>query len=320
MKKILILLGDPASINSEIIFKTWKKLNKNLKNRIYIISSFNVFKAQMKKLNYKFDLIKMDNTKKNINSDKFKIINLDLPFKDPFKFNRIKLERHINECFDLAHKIALNKKKISGIINCPVDKKTLNYKGFGITELLASKCQVNKNSEIMLIRNNELAVSPITTHNNLKDVSRILNKKMIITKIKSINYNYQKIFLKKPKIAILGLNPHNAELRKNSEEKKFIIPAIKHLKKKNIKVYGPFVSDTIFIDDYKKFDVIVGMYHDQVLAPFKALYKFDAINLTLGLKYLRLSPDHGVAKNLIGKNKADPTSLKECIKFLNRFG
>ena len=249
-KKILILLGDPTSINSEIIFKTWKKLNKNLKKRIYIISSFNVVKAQMKKLNYKFDLIKIDDFKKNINSDKLKIINLDLPFKDPFKFNRIKLQNHINQCFDLAHKIALNKKKII-IINCPIDKKNLNYKGFGITELLASKCQVNKNSEIMLIRNNDLAVSPITTHNDLKDVSRIINKKLIITKIKSINNNYYKIFLKKPKIAILGFNPHNAEFRKNSEEKKFIIPAIKYLKKRNIKVNGPFASDTIFINDYK---------------------------------------------------------------------
>ena len=115
----------------------------------------------------------------------------------------------------------------------------------------------------------------------------------------------------------MGLNPHNSELRKNSDERKKIIPAIKLLKKSNIKVYGPYVADTIFINDYKNFDVIVGMYHDQVLAPFKALYKFNAINVTLGLKYLRVSPDHGVAKNLIGKNKAHATSLIESIKFIN---
>ena len=128
----------------------------------------------------------------------------------------------------------------------------------------------------------------------------------------------KKIFLKKPKIAILGHNPHNAELRKNSEEKKIIIPAIKKLKQMHVKIYGPHVADTIFIKDYKKFDVIVGMYHDQVLAPFKALFKFNAFNLTLGLKYIRVSPDHGVGLNLIGKNKANPTSLLECIKFLSK--
>ena len=81
----------------------------------------------------------------------------------------------------------------------------------------------------------------------------------------------------------------------------------------NIK--GPLVSDTIFMNDYKNFDVIVGMYHDQVLSPFKTLFKFDAINITLGLDYIRVSPDHGTARNLVGKNKANPSSLLKCIDF-----
>ena len=100
---------------------------------------------------------------------------------------------------------------------------------------------------------------------------------------------------------MLGLNPHNAELKKSSEEKKIIIPSLTKLKKKGINVTGPLVADTVFIENFKKFDVIVGMYHDQVLAPFKSIYKFDAINITIGLKYLRVSPDHGVAIDLIKK-------------------
>ena len=124
---------------------------------------------------------------------------------------------------------------------------------------------------------------------------------------------------KKPKIGILGLNPHNAELRKKSEENKIIIPAIKKLTALKLNIKGPLVSDTLFINDYKKFDVIVGMFHDQVLSPFKAIYKFNAINITLGLKYLRVSPDHGTAVNLIGKNKANTKSLIECINFLSKF-
>ena len=78
-------------------------------------------------------------------------------------------------------------------------------------------------------------------------------------------------------------------------------------------------ADTVFIEKYKKYDVIVGMFHDQVLTPFKTLFKFDAINITLGLKYLRVSPDHGVALDLICKNKANPFSLINCIKFINKF-
>ena len=118
-------------------------------------------------------------------------------------------------------------------------------------------------------------------------------------------------------MAVLGLNPHNAEFEKNSEEIKEIIPAIKKLKK--FKVSGPKPADSFFMKEYKKYDVVIGMYHDQVLIPFKNLFKFDAINITLGLKYLRLSPDHGTAKNLIGKNKADVTSLLCCINFVNKY-
>ena len=113
-------------------------------------------------------------------------------------------------------------------------------------------------------------------------------------------------------------NPHNAEYRPQSEEKKFIIPAIKKLRKLGVKINGPKVSDTIFIKDYKNYNLIVGMYHDQVLSPFKALFKFDAINLTLGLKYIRTSPDHGVAEDLIMKKKSDPSSLLKCINFIHK--
>ena len=91
------------------------------------------------------------------------------------------------------------------------------------------------------------------------------------------------------------------------------------LKKSRIKVDGPLVSDTIFINEYKNYDVIVGMYHDQVLSPFKTIYKFDAINITIGLKYLRVSPDHGIAKNLIGKNKANITSFLKSVEFIEKF-
>ena len=124
---------------------------------------------------------------------------------------------------------------------------------------------------------------------------------------------------KRPRIGLLGLNPHNAEFRKGSEEITLIIQSVKSLKK-NINITGPLISDITFVKDYNNYDVIVGMYHDQVLSPFKSIFKFDAINLTLGLKYLRASPDHGTAANLIGKKKADPMSLIKCVEFINKFG
>ena len=92
------------------------------------------------------------------------------------------------------------------------------------------------------------------------------------------------------------------------------------LKRRKFKINGPLVADTIFINNYKKYDVIIGMYHDQVLAPFKSLFKYDAINITLGLKYIRVSPDHGPAIELIKKNQANQLSLFQSIKFINNLG
>ena len=130
--------------------------------------------------------------------------------------------------------------------------------------------------------------------------------------------DYYKYFQKKPRIALLGLNPHNSEFKKNSEEIKIIIPAINKLRKK-IKIYGPFPSDTIFFkDNLKKFDVIVGMYHDQVLTPFKTLFEFDAVNITLGLPYIRISPDHGVAEDKKKLNISNPKSLDRCIDIISK--
>ena len=114
------------------------------------------------------------------------------------------------------------------------------------------------------------------------------------------------------------MNPHNFSSKKISEEKKIIIPAIKKMKKIGIRVSGPISPDTSFMF-YKKnnFNIIFGMYHDQILTPYKALFKYNAINITLGLPYIRISPDHGVAENIIGKNIANPKSLIESIKFFN---
>ncbi len=318
-KKIIIITGDPISINSEIIYKCWKKLNTKLKKKIYFISNYRLIEKQFNKLRYKTKILKLNNLNERSNSNKLKIIDINLDFRDPFKIKEKNSSIFVINALNLAHKLALANKDILGIINCPLNKNLLPNKKFGVTEYLASKCNVKKGFESMLIRNKKLSVCPISTHVNLREVPKKLKTSLIINKAKTIDYWFKKTFKRKPKIAILGLNPHNAEYRKNSEEKKIIIPAILKINKLKINAKGPFVADTIFIKDYKNFDVIMGMYHDQVLAPFKSIFKFDAINITLGLKYLRLSPDHGVAVDLIGKNKANPKSLYECINFISKY-
>ncbi len=317
-KKIILVSGDPNSINSEIIFKSWKKLSKRIKKNLFLISNCNLLRKQFKKLNYKIQITPVKNISETKNSNKLKVIDINLNFVNPFKVSKKSSSIFVMESLKKAHKLSLNK-DVVGLINCPINKKLLGKKETGVTELLASYCKIKKNSEVMIIMNNKLIVSPITTHLDIKSVSKNINKKIIINKIKTINNWYKRLFKKKPKIGVLGLNPHNSEFRNNSEEKKVIIPAINKIIKLGINVKGPLVSDTLFIENYKNFNVIIGMYHDQVLSPFKTLYKFKAINLTLGLKYIRVSPDHGVAVDRILQKKSNPESLLDCIKFIDNF-
>jgi 4-hydroxy-L-threonine phosphate dehydrogenase PdxA len=316
--KIIIIGGDPNSINSEIIYKCWKLLNSSLRKRIFLITNYKLIQKQFKILNYPIKIVRINDFNKNIDSNSLKIINIDLKFKNSFRVKENYASKFVLDSLNLAHKLAIDN-DVSGIINCAINKRLLKNK-MGVTEYLASKCGIKNSSEVMLIRNKKLSVCPITTHLNIKEISKKIKTKLIINKVLTIDKWFRHKFKRKPKIAILGLNPHNAEFRKNSEEKKIIIPAILKLKKKAVYLKGPFVADTIFIKDYKKFDIIVGMFHDQVLAPFKALFKFNAINITLGLKYLRVSPDHGVAIDLIRKKNANPQSLHDCINFINKFG
>ena len=192
-----------------------------------------------------------------------------------------------------------------------------NNKTFGVTEFLAKKSNIKNNSEIMLLYNKKLSVVPLTTHIGIKDISGNIKKKTIVEKIITLFKYYKKNFKIAPKAAILGLNPHNLEFSKKSEEINEIIPAIKKIKKTN-KLDGPFVPDNFFINKYKNYNVVIGMYHDQVLIPFKHLFNFDAINITLGLKYIRVSPDHGTAKDIIGKNKANIKSIQQCLVFMSK--
>ncbi len=318
-KKIIIVGGDPNSINSEILVKCWKKLNKSLRERIYLISNYKLIKHQLKKLKYPNKIIRINNINENLKSDKLKIINININFTNPFKVSKVSSSKLVIKSLDLAHNILINN-EAQAMVNCAIDKKLLKIKGLGVTEYLASKCKIKDKSEVMLIFNKKLSVCPITTHIDLKRVSSNLKINLLIKKIKKIKNWYMTTFKKHPKIAILGLNPHNAEQKRFSEEEKIIKPVIKKLKKSKFNIFGPYPADTIFIKEYKKYDIIVGMYHDQVLTPFKTLFKYDAINITLGLKYLRVSPDHGTAKNLIGKKKANSTSLLKSINFVNLYG
>ena len=314
---ILILNGEPNSIFSEIFFKTLKK--GKIKSPIILISSNKILKKQMKKLNFK-KKIKLVNYK-NLNSLKLdnKVINLiDIDFnqKNPFEKISKKSNKFIYKSFQIAFEI-LREGKIKKFINGPTSKKNfLNKKFPGITEYISTKFKTKKNC--MLIYNKNLSVCPLTTHLPIKQVAKKINKKSINEKVILINNFYKNFLGITPRIAVLGLNPHCESLHNFNEDEKIIKPAVNSLKKR-FKISGPYPADTIFIKKIrKKFDVIIGMYHDQVLTPIKTLYEYDAINITLGLPFVRISPDHGPNEKMMGKNSSNPLSLIKAINFLDK--
>ena len=314
-KPIIIVAGEPNSIFFELFFKVVKK---KIKSPIIIIASKKLIIKQAKILKKKIDF-SVTNEFEIVKKSKLKKINLiDVDFKQSSGFSKIsdKSNQYIENCFDIA--IKLLKKNISNkFINGPVSKKNFLKKRFnGITEYLAHKTNTKKFA--MIIYNKDLSVCPLTTHLPIKYVNKKINKLEIFNKVKLIHSFWEREFGKQIKIGVTGLNPHCESIDIFNEDEKIILPAIKKLKKLKYNIEGPLAADTIFLkDNRKKFDLIIGMYHDQVLTPIKTLFEYDAINITIGLPFIRVSPDHGPNESMLGKNKSNYLSLLNSIKFLD---
>ncbi len=317
-KPILIVAGEPNSVFLELFFKAQKKVKT--KNPLILIASHKLLKLQMKRLKFKKKIKVLDSNKLEINKLNNKSINLiNINYNSTRAFEKIsrKSNKYIDNSFNEAFKI-IKKNKLINLINGPVNKKTFLNKNFlGITEYISKKFNVSNNA--MLIYNKKLSVCPLTTHLPLKYVPNKISKKLLSEKIKLIDNFYLTKFNLKPKIAVLGLNPHCESISKFNEDEKIIKPTVSFLKKNKYNVYGPFSADTIFLKkNRKKYNVILGMYHDQVLTPIKTLFEYDAINITLGLPFIRISPDHGPNEKMLGKNKSNPLSLIKAISFLDK--
>ena len=313
-KSIVIICGDPKSTFNEILVKSLKnKILKNIKFSVIIIGSKKLLINEFKKFKTK---IHMHEFKSQTKLRKNNLYIIDIPLAQR-KISLIEKNKYISKSFAIGLNL-LKKKSSFALINGPISKTTfLKGKYNGITEYLAFK--TGSLNEVMLIFNKKLSVSPITTHIPINQVAQKIKKQIIINKIMNIDKFFKKFLGIKPKIAVTGLNPHCETFLGKNIEKTEILPAIKFLKKKKIKILGPFSADTIFLKTKRvKFDVIVGMYHDQVLAPMKTIFGFNAINITIGLPFVRITPDHGPNYEMFGLNKSKPDSLIQAFNFLNK--
>ncbi len=309
---------------SLIVFflKYFLKYGKKKKNKllpIVVIGNIKLLKKQIKFFKYNIQIKKINSSFSfsEISGNFIPVIDVKYDQNKPFQKITSKSNKFIFRSFEIALNLIKNK-KVFGLVNGPIAKETLLKEKFnGITEYLSSNLKI-KGREVMLIYNPIISVSPLTTHIPIFKVAKSLNKNTILYKVNLINNFFKRYFKKKITIGVTGLNPHCYSTKKDNAEKKIIIPAIKILKKK-MKIFGPLSADTIFLKkNIKKFDLIIGMYHDQVLSPMKALFEQNAINVTLGLPFLRVSPDHGVGSDIVGKKLANPISLIKCIDFFKK--
>jgi 4-hydroxythreonine-4-phosphate dehydrogenase len=315
-KPIIIVAGEPNSIFFELFFKIIKK---KIKSPIILIASKKLILKQAKILRTKINFSETNENeviRKKNRLNKINLINVN--FKQLSGFSKItsKSNHYITNCFDIA--INLLKNNVSNkFINGPISKKTFLKKKFnGITEYLAHRTKTKNFA--MIIYNKNLSVCPLTTHLPIKYVNKKINRLDIINKVKLINIFWKKKFGKQVRIGVTGLNPHCESIDSFNEDQKIILPTIKKLQKLKYNIKGPLAADTIFLKvNRKKFDLIIGMYHDQVLTPIKTLFEYDAINITIGLPFIRVSPDHGPNESMLGKNKSNYLSLLNSIKFLD---
>ncbi|MCM1153446.1 MAG: 4-hydroxythreonine-4-phosphate dehydrogenase PdxA [Muribaculum sp.] len=214
---------------------------------------------------------------------------------------------------------ALNEGEIDVLVTAPIDKNTIHSEEFqfpGHTEYLASKFSADDERPLMILFADRLRVALVTTHLPISEVAQHITEENVEASIRDFDAALRRDFLcERPLIAVLGLNPHCGDGGLiGDEEQTAIIPAIEAVKKDGILAFGPFPADGFFAaGNYNKFDGVLAMYHDQGLAPFKAIAGQRGVNFTAGLEIVRTSPDHGTAYDLAGKNIADPSSMREAI-------
>ncbi len=324
--KVGITMGDINGIGVEVIIKALSD-NRLLEGITPIIyGSSRVVSAHKKILNIDFNFNRIEGAEKSIP----KKVNLISCWKEEVKVEigertanggKYALKSLETAVSDLASG------KIDVLVTAPIDKKAIQSDEFkfpGHTEYLAKMANVDE--ALMFMVSDDLRVGVVTGHIPVKDVAANLSREKIGDRITQMHNSLEKDFgIPKPKIAVLGLNPHAGEKgMMGDEEDKIIIPAIKNAKNNGQMVYGPYPADGFFgSSNFKQFDAILAMYHDQGLIPFKALTFNRGVNYTAGLPIVRTSPDHGTAFEIAGKNLANEGSFRQAIYlskdvFLNR--
>jgi 4-hydroxythreonine-4-phosphate dehydrogenase len=313
MNTTIFTCGDVNGIGPEIVVKTLNEIYPRSKNRLIFVCPKNIFVETSKLISPKFPYTFIKKVPKSQHNSVLilNIGNTELNIGENTKESGLASYNSIIEACKLSD-IDLN----SSIITAPISKLAFSKAGIkfpGHTELFANYFNASKFA--MMFVSKKMKAGLVTIHIPLKDVSKSIRKQKVLDTIEIIYNSIKNDFgIRNPKLAILGLNPHAGENGKiGFEEEKIIIPLIKGIK---LNIGGPFVPDAYFGNRiYKQYDCTIGLYHDQVLIPFKLLNFNRGVNFTAGLPIIRTSPDHGTAYDIAGKGIANPDSMIEAYQF-----
>ncbi len=314
--KIGISQGDPNGVGMEVILKTFQ--HEFILNSCTPILYANPKTFAFNKKQFNFELPQY-HLIRDVNEAKPNQLNLINTSNETFevKFGESSLEAG-KEAFWALKKMTEDAKsgKLDAILTAPLDKSTIKIDAefTGHTGYIAH--EFNVQNSLMVLYNEDIRVGLVTEHIPVSQISKNLSKEKIISKIMTAHQTLKQDFgILKPKIAVLGLNPHNGDNGKmGTEEKEMISPAIQEMSQKGILCMGPYSADGFFgMKTYHQFDLVLAMYHDQGLIPFKSMAFDDGINFTAGLPIIRTSPDHGTAYDIAGKGIADSLSFTNAL-------
>ena len=322
MKPLIgITMGDPAGVGPELIVKLFKNKSFDFSKFIFFGSS-KVLDYEFRKYNVRIP-IKNFSTIGSVDTSKEFIVNFE-PKKFDFNFEIGKINPN---CGRLAYEAILNaiefanRGLVKAIVTCPINKESFKLASvelIGHTEILSKKSK--SNDVFMLMVNDELKVILCTIHVPLLKAVLSLDEKLVLKTIIAANKACYNFGIKSPRIGVAGLNPHAGENgTMGDEEQIFIKPAIQEAINSGLNVSGPISPDIIFsMAREKKFDIVVSLYHDQGLIPFKYFGVGNGVNITMGLPFVRTSPDHGTAFDIAGKGIANPNSFFKAIRYAEK--
>nr|BAL58000.1 4-hydroxythreonine-4-phosphate dehydrogenase [uncultured prokaryote] len=323
---IAITMGDPTGVGPEIICKALAKETIRKRARICVIGDRSVMERVSSLFAPHLPINPVDKPEDASDPGSIHVLSLTafppegIIYGRPTGLIGAGMFSYIRKAAELAME-----GRIDAVVTAPINKKAITEAGFftdskrfvftGHTEFFLNFAG---SSEVaMMLAGRKLKVVPVTTHIALREVCNVLTKQRIISCIRLVHKGMKLFFGKeRPRIAVSALNPHAGEGGIfGREEELIIIPAIEEARAEGIDVSGPYPPDTVYFHGSRGlFDVVIGMYHDQCLAPLKLLHFYDAVNITLGLPFIRTSVDHGTAYDIAGKGLADERSMVNAIK------